>query len=864
LTSLNQVSISSMTALGKILSSTRAPFGSHRADRPGNPKNISRTLRENALETLEKLYIDVAVALPVRGVFTYEVPAALREDVEVGKRVLVPFKHLQVTAYILDSAHSTEQKGIKQILSVLDEIPMFPASMVPFFNWISNYYDHPIGGVIQGALPGGLNVKQVEMVNITDKGRACPPARSLSPGDGVVLEFLKERGPILVTALHRELGEQISPRLLQSLEGTGWITRERELKAGRVRPKLERHVGPVADRPPAEGLSKVRQQILRAVEGRGEISMKSLREQIPSASRLAGKMAEDGFLAIVERPVYRDPFGEPISPAPHGPVLTKAQGSVVDRLVDNLDSGFQTYLLDGITGSGKTEVYMQAVAATLEKGREALVLVPEIALISQMERVFRARFGECVSLLHSGLSEGERFDQWMRIIRKEARVAIGARSAVFAPFQELGLIVVDEEHDDSYKQGAKLRYHARDLAVVRAKLQGCLALLGSATPSVSSSYNVHTGKFRGLSLSKRIDDRALPEVTVVDLRERQGSRRAKPFITRELREAIAETLDRGEQTLLFLNRRGFANSPACVHCGAPVLCTNCDITMTLHQGADAFKCHYCGHIRARASGCPTCGSSKIKMLGLGTEKVEDKIKALFPQARVARMDRDTTNRKGALIRILKDLKAGDIDVLVGTQMVAKGHDYPNITLVGIICADLSLNFPDFRAGERTFQLLAQVAGRAGRGQRPGRVILQTFNPDHFCILTARDQDYKAFYDREIGFRKALGYPPFSRLVRILVTGRDKEQTARSAKLLGEICRAVQAGKKTYRKDVDIMGPVAAPLSRLKRQFRWLLLLKGRRLSSLRGLTREVVNRAAGRIPKKDVKIIVDIDPVDML
>jgi primosomal protein N' (replication factor Y) len=575
-------------------------------------------------------------------------------------------------------------------------------------------------------------------------------------------------------------------------------------------------------------------------------------------------MAEDGFLSMVERRVYRDPFGDPIASDSGGLTLTKDQRRVVETLLKGLGKGFQTYLLDGITGSGKTEVYMRAAAAALEKEQEALILVPEIGLISQMERRFRARFGECIALLHSGLSPGERFDQWMRILRKEAKVAIGARSAIFAPFENLGLIVVDEEHDDSYKQESKLRYHARDLAVVRAKLQGALALLGSATPSVGSYYNVHTGKFRGLNLSKRIEDRLLPEVTIVDLRDPQGRRRAKPFITKELEEGIAATLQRGEQTLLFLNRRGFANYPTCVLCGAPVSCKNCDITMTLHQEANALKCHYCGYTRAQVVGCRSCGSPKIKLLGLGTERVEAKVKEMFPKARVARMDRDTTARKGALVKILKDLRAGDIDILVGTQMVAKGHDYPNITLVGIICADLSLNFPDFRAGERTFQLLAQVAGRAGRGTRPGRVILQTYNPDHFCILTARDQDYKAFYDHEIRFRRTLQYPPFSRLIHILVAGKDKERTALYAQNLGKVCRTLQSENRTYRDHVKRLGPVAAPLPRLQKKYRWHILLKGLSPGPLHGLTRAMMDRAERGISRAGVKVVVDVDPIDML
>jgi len=814
--------------------------------------------------SVETAFIEVAVGLPIFNTFTYEVPESLRSSAAVGKRVIAPFKNIHVTGYILEVLQTTDQTGTKKILDILDDIPMFPPCMVPFFGWISEYYRYPIGEVIKGALPGGLNTTQVETVTITDKGRSMlsdSPPNSL---DRVVLEAVEARGPVRVQTLYRECGQKLSPKGLRALEQAGCIRRERELKPGRIRPKMEKYIKAVKQRPSAESLSQVRRQVLAIIEDQGEIPLKALKALIPSAGRLVKKMAEAGFLSVTERSVYRDPFGEPIAPDSGGPTLTKDQTSVVGTLLKDLGKGFQTYLLYGITGSGKTEVYMQAVAAVLEKKQEALILVPEIALISQMERLFRARFGECIALLHSGLSPGERFDQWMRILRKEAKVGIGARSAIFAPFEDLGLIVVDEEHDDSYKQENKLRYHARDLAVVRAKSQGALALLGSATPSVGSFYNVRTGKFRGLNLSKRIEDRLLPEVTIVDLREPKGRRYAKPFITRELEVAIRETLERGEQTLLFLNRRGFANYPTCVLCGAPVQCKNCDITMTLHQEANALKCHYCGYIRSQVAGCHVCGSPKIKLLGLGTERVEGKIKEVFPEARVARMDRDTTARKGALLRILKDLKIGAIDILIGTQMVAKGHDYPNITLVGIICADLSLNFPDFRAGERTFQLLAQVAGRAGRGTRPGRVILQTYNPDHFCILTARDQDYRAFFEHEIRFRKTLNYPPFSRLIHILISGKDKEQTALYAQNLGEVCRALQSENRAYREKVKRLGPVAAPLPRLHKQYRWHILLKGLQPAPLHSLTRALMERVERPRSKAGMKVVVDVDPIDML
>ena len=380
---------------------------------------------------------------------------------------------------------------------------------------------------------------------------------------------------------------------------------------------------------------------------------------------------------------------------------------------------------------------MQVAAEAMKTGRSVLVLVPEIALITQMERRFRARFGDCVSVLHSALSAGERYDQWTRILQGETTITIGARSAIFAPFDNLGVIIVDEEHDSSYKQEGKLRYNARDLAVVRAKQNDCIAILGSATPSIQSYYNVTTHKFTELTLTKRVEERRLPDIRIVDLRQTRDARGIERFISPDLHSAMKQSLDRGEQVLLFLNRRGYASFPVCAACGQAMRCKYCDISLTLHQRSNAYRCHYCGYSRAATSSCDICGSTKIKHLGLGTEKLEEMLTSLFSQARIARMDRDTTIRKGSIIKLLKGLKNQTIDILVGTQMVAKGHDFPNITLVGIICADLSLSFPDFRAGERTFQLLAQVAGRAGRGDRPGQVILQTYNPDHFCIAAAQ-------------------------------------------------------------------------------------------------------------------------------
>ena len=647
------------------------------------------------------------------------------------------------------------------------------------------------------------------------------------------------------------------------MEHAGLITRNKKIAHGIAKPKMERFVQIQESAATLEGISEIRKKIFDTVSYKGEMSVKDLKRVFPTAPNLIKSMEEKGHLKISRKQVYRDPFGESIPPDT-APLLSNEQEKAVDTVLKALGKGFQTYLLAGVTGSGKTEVYMQLADTVLQNELTVLVLVPEIALISQIERRFRARFGERVAVLHSGLSTGERYDQWMRILRKEADIVIGARSAVFAPLLNPGLIIVDEEHDTSYKQENQLRYNARDLAVVRAKLQKAVVLLGSATPSIQSYFNSRRDRFIQLTLKNRVAERPLPEITVLDLCRYRDARGIRKFFTPELILAIKETLNRNEQVLLFLNRRGYASFPICSTCGEPIRCKNCDISLTLHQDINAYKCHYCGHTKAATSDCLACGSSKIFQLGLGTEKVAKAMGDLFPEARVIRMDRDTTRRKGALVKILKDLRAGNTDILVGTQMVAKGHDFPNITLVGIICADLSLNFPDFRAGERTYQLLAQVAGRAGRGDRPGRVILQTYNPDHFSIETAKSQNFNTFYEKEMTFRKALNYPPFSRLVLIRISGKDKKLTEDSGRRIGDACRNLRATEKKFMDMIEVLGPISAPVSKIANRYRWQILIKGKKTKPLHQFVHAAILNNPATIKNRSVKISIDVDPMYMM
>ncbi|MGA8019711.1 MAG: primosomal protein N' [Desulfobacterales bacterium] len=805
--------------------------------------------------------IEVAAALPVYQTFTYSLPDGLIGLATPGMRVLVPFGRRRVTGYVLGFHRPPQQIEIKSVLDLLDDTTLFPETMVPFFRWIADYYIHPIGEVIKCALPGGLNSYDFATMSITDAGRRALQTKT-SEIEAQVLKVV-EHGNRRLTDIGSALKGRVPYAVFDTLKRRGWVSIGRELRGDRIRPRNEVFVAPAPAAPDPGPLIGQRKKIWECVTAVGDISIRNLQTDLRTTRTTINAMVEGGYLSLSSRPAYRDPFGDAVSPdIPL--VLNSDQHAVVNKVTDCLGQGFAAFLLAGVTGSGKTEVYLQLAAAVIGRGYPVLILIPEIALISQTEHRFRARFGERVAVLHSGLTAGQRYDQWLRIRRGEVQIAIGARSAVFAPFQRIGLIVVDEEHDTSYKQEGSLRYNACDLAVVRAKLDKGVVLLGSATPSIQSSYNASQKKYVELTLGKRVEERSLPEITVVDLRKTRDLRGSGRFITAELHQAMTDSLARGEQVLLFLNRRGFASFPVCRDCGESIKCKNCDISLTLHRQANAFKCHYCGFMRPAATVCDKCGSAHIKNLGLGTEKVESFVAELFPAARVARMDRDTTSRRGSIVRILKDLRHRRIDILIGTQMVAKGHDFPLITLVGILCADLSMSFPDFRAGERTFQLLAQVAGRAGRGDKPGKVILQTYNPEHFSIQAAQNQDFREFYRQEIVFRRALKYPPFSRIIQLKIAGRDKRQTETLARSLGEVCRRLGQQDDVLRKSVEVMGPIEAALARIAGKYRWQILLKGQRAGTLHRFVWRVMRENPALFNRRGVTVAVDVDPFFMM
>ncbi|MBF0450295.1 MAG: primosomal protein N' [Candidatus Magnetomorum sp.] len=819
--------------------------------------NLSTPLKTSNIPS----YINVALAVPLYQTYTYEVSEPFKDSCQIGVRVMVPFGHQTLSGYCLEIATPENTDGIKCILDVLDDTPLFYSDMVPLFKWMAEYYFYPIGQVVKSCLPDGLLVMTSNTASITLYGRNILTDPSLNPVEHDVLTFLN-KGSQPLKNIRKHFKNQVPMSCIRRLEGQSYISIEKKEIRGSAAPKRIRYVRSLQTKDDEKDVTKRQHQLLEVIRQTDEIAVEDIRKQ-GFSSQLIQALIKKEYLECIEKEFYRDPFGETISPDTHWPIPTQDQSQVITAIETQIGKGFQVFLLSGVTGSGKTEVYMRATDLAIMQQSTALILVPEIALITQVERQFRARFGECVAVLHSSLSNGERFDQWMRIVRKQASIVIGARSAVFAPLENIGVIIVDEEHDPSYKQSSQFRYNGRDVATMRGKMANSVVILGSATPSVQNYYHAVQKKYHLLQLPHRIQNRPMPEIYVVDLKTHQGMRGVRRFIMPQLESALKTTFENNQQSLLFLNRRGFATFPVCAQCGETLMCKNCDIAMIFHKNIRAYKCHYCGFTRPHNTLCPNCASANIKQLGYGTQRLEQDVKALFPDARVARMDQDTTRRKGMTIQILKQLRDHQIDILVGTQMIVKGHDFPNITMVGIICADLSLNFPDFRSGELTYQLLAQVSGRAGRGETPGRVILQTYNPNHFIIQTAKKQNYEQFFEYEIQFRKNLNYPPYARLIQLIISGKDSENTATYARQVGQYCQQIRSSGKAFLHTIEILGPVLAPISRIANHYRWQILLKSMYIKSLHQFFYYVKQVVDKHLDNKGVKLYVDVDPVVM-
>lgn len=808
-------------------------------------------------------YAEVAFPLAIDKTLYYAVPPHLREVAAVGKRVIVPLGTRVVSGYLVRLPKQVDLQNLKELHDVLDPEPLLDGHLLELTRRVAEYYCAPWGEVIKVALPPGIDASTRTTVRLTQEGRQAQVGHGLSKKEEELLRLIPPDIAIAVSRLTRRLGKS-TPAVLSRLRAKGLVSLETILAPPRVRTREERSFRLVLSSAAVEAaisslkLQAPRQADLLAHLHRvgGTLAAQDARKVAQSPSPLFA-LIQKGFIEPVLIPVRRDPFRDiPVTPTDPFP-LSPSQQEALRQIEAAATSGrYVPFLLFGVTGSGKTEIYLQAIEDVVKQGRQALVLVPEIALTPRTAERFRSRFGDRVALLHSALTPGERLDQWLRIRGGDADIVVGVRSAVFAPLPRLGMVVVDEEHDPAYKQEDTPRYHGRDVALLRGQMWSCPVLLGSATPSLESFHRTQVGSYRLLSLPERIGEGMLPKTTVIDLRQEPKVPRQRLILSRFLHERIRERLDRREQVLLLLNRRGYATSLLCRDCGHLIQCPHCSVALTFHRGAGLLRCHYCDHRRRAPDRCPECTGITIRQLGLGTEQVERELRIVFPRAQIARMDRDTTTGRHGHHLLLQRLERGDIDILVGTQMIAKGHDYPNVTLVGVLLADIGLNLPDFRAGERTFALIMQMAGRSGRGPLLGEAVIQTYNPDHYCIQAALDQDFFSFTQRELQPRQERNLPPFTRLIRLIISSPKEAMATEGAQRL---CLLLQQDPIT----AQIDGPAPAPLSRLRNRFRWHLFVKGPSDAPLS--QRVMAALEAFSAPRGgSIHVEVDVDPVDTL
>ncbi len=801
-------------------------------------------------------YCDVSLPVPLGQAFTYLLPETLRHRVQVGCRMLVPFGTRKLAGVVLRTHDEPPASTAREALRLLDEEPALDDELLKLGRWISDYYCAPLGETLRAMTPLAGDIRRGKIYSLTKSGRDV--ARQLHLGENdhsdstVEILHLLDSRPLSATYLAQKV--ERAAVILRSLEKKGLIeaedaaTERDPLRAGAARLRVEFLV-----RQAELKLPKSERELLAFLELHpGTHNVSELEKTVAKSSIAARALARRNLVRLTLQPVASAPT--PFRP-PH--LLNPQQQEVFAQIRTAIEvKQFRTFLLQGVTGSGKTEVYLSAIDATLALGRSALMLVPEIGLTPAVAGQFYHRFGERVAILHSAFHDSERAQEWRRIRSGEARVVVATRSGVFAPVHNLGLIVVDEEHDQSYKQQETPRYHGRDVAIVRARDSGAVVVLGSATPSLESRYNAEHGKYSHLRLPERIERRPMPRVDVIDMRQEFLETHKHATFSRALIDAIAERLENGEQTMLMLNRRGFSSFLACRACGYRMECTNCSVTLTYHRRDRRMLCHYCGYAARVPDACPKCESEYIQFLGLGSERVEDELHGAFPKARIARLDRDTTGGKRDHETILAGFRDGAFDILVRTQMIAKGHDIPNVTLVGIVSADIGLGLPDFRAAERTFQLLTQAAGRAGRGETPGIVVMQTINPDHYAIRCAAAQDYETFYAKEIEFRRLMYYPPFGALANILVRGIHEEEALGRSAALGRLLQPAPEG-------VKVLGPAAASVARVKNEYRFQMLLKAGSRKRLNEILREL-RRFAISEKWNPTALVVDVDPMTLL
>ena len=839
---------------------------------------------------MSQFLVDIALPIPIDRTFTYLVPPHLQAQAVRGSRALVPFGTKFLTGVIVALPPTTSVQKLKPIRDILDSHPVFSAEMLKLTRWIADYYFAPWGEVLRSATPQGLGQESKRLVRlVTDVSAALDETKSSARKQHQILIALTQKSPDTVTHLRSVTKAASIHSILSEMEHRGWIALEELVEKPKAQSKTQMVTwrskeADEALRKLPRKLSPQQQRLFDLVPLDGtKIPAKDILKSTDSSLSILKSLNAKGLLGFSHEELIRRTEYEDIQP-PATITLNRHQSEALKSVSEAISqSTYKTFLLHGITGSGKTQVYIEAIKLVLAAGKTAIVLVPEISLTPQTVRRFRAHFGAGVTVMHSQMSVGERYDAWRLAREGRAKIVIGPRSAIFAPLANLGLIVVDEEHESSYKQyDATPRYNARDVAIVRAVNSNAAVILGSATPSAESYYNANTGKYQLLSLPDRIDTARLPRIDIVDMKEEWKSvyqkvkadvkEKGKQFpkhlprtsLSQLLKDQITDRLRKKEGTILLQNRRGFSHVVECFECGHVERCENCDVTMTYHLTKKHLRCHYCGVVRKVPSQCPHCGGIDFSYQAFGTQQVHEELGQLFPGSVILRMDLDTTSRKGSHDKMLQQFGKGEADILLGTQMVAKGLDFPRVTLVGVISADTQMLLPDFRSSERTFQLLTQVAGRAGRSTLAGEVVVQTLQPQHYSLKHVITHDFPGFYEEELAYRKELDYPPFSRIVLLEFKGKSENAVFQHSRKFAELLRQHQTDA------FIVLGPADAAIPKIKSFFRKLIVVKnlkstdssGSRLRAALEKVRNLYDESAGKA--SGVAMTIDVDPQGMM
>jgi primosomal protein N' (replication factor Y) (superfamily II helicase) len=816
-------------------------------------------------------FAEVVFNLPLDGPFSYAVPDHLKGHLEIGARVFASFGPRRLTGYLVGWAETCDPGiTVKSLEDAFDEPPVLSAETLNFTRWMAEYYQCSWGEAIASALPSGLDERSEELYSLTEQGNSILEKGEVKGATLSLFELLREKGTLSRKQLQTALQRKFNGVLLSKLKFEGSLESSLKITRNAVDVRNETFVRLRAGTEKAEAMLTVlarspRQQALYRILMEGEIAISDLKLRDPRYGPALGQLKTKDLVETRTARVRRKSpwdFQADASKPEALPELMPEQKTVCAALIESIEAEkFQTFLLFGVTGSGKTEVYLRCIQRVLDMGKSAILLVPEISLTPQTADRFRKRFGNRIAVLHSGLTRTERYEEWRKILAGEVIIALGARSSIFAPMKNIGVIIVDEEHDSSYKQESTPRYHARDAALMRAREQNATVILGTATPSLESWKNAQSGKYRLLKLTRRVNDRPLPWMQIVDMNKEREERKNFGIFSFALKQAISDRLERSEQVFLFLNRRGTANYIQCKDCGFAFECRHCSVTLTWHGANNTMLCHYCNQKSRIPTECSDCGGEALRFKGYGTQKLEEETIKLFPQARVFRLDRDTAKNRQVFETMRDRLNAQEIDILIGTQMIAKGHDFPNVTLVGAMLADLPLNIPDFRSGERAYQLLTQAAGRAGRGETPGWVIAQANRPDHYIFECARNHDYETYAEKELSLRSQLRYPPFVRAVGWEIESDDEARVQKSARRLGTIfARLIPQFPGT-----DMLGPAPAVLSKIENKYRWRLLLRApnsQTLSALLRLARK--SEDFQNLLMTSARFSVDVDPVNLL